>query len=157
MKTYIRPAMLVLAVLMFLLTGCAAHVPAPAAVPVPEETVPSPLSVVAEPGEYDVRIYTIDPDEPIAVPDAPVPLAPAPELSTDHEGPVTKRQAEAIAIAHAGLTQEDVSFLFTKEDHEDGVKVFEVNFRSGYNEYEFEIVADSGEIYSYDKEDIRKD
>lgn len=65
---------------------------------------------------------------------------------------MTKRQAEAMSIQHTGLTQDDVSFLFTKEDTEDGTSVFEVSFRSGNFAYEYEIAAETGEILSFEKE-----
>ena len=145
MNALLRPATLALVILALLLTGCAAA-----------ESAPS-LSVVAEPGEYDVKIYTMDPDGTISIPEESVPLASAAELSPTHEGPVTKRQAEALAIQHASLTQDDVSFLFSKEDVEDGIDVIEVSFRSGTYSYEFEIDASTAEISSYEKEDIRKD
>lgn len=149
MKVHIRLIML-LAMAALLLAGCAA-----APVQAPTETTP-PMSVVAEPGEYDVKIYTIDPDA-VDIPDASVPLAPSAEPTLTPEGPLTKRQAEALAIQHAGLSQNDVSFLFSKEDTEDGIPVFEVSFRSGNFSYEFEIATESGEILTYEKEDIRKD
>ena len=154
MNAHFKSVLLLTVIAAFLLTGCAtmsSQIPANA--PAPEQ---EPLSVVAEPSEYAVWIYTMDPDETVEITDAPVPLAPA-EPAPTGEGPVTKRQAEALAIAHAGLTQEDVSFLFSKEDIEDGIPVFEVSFRSGTYSYEFEIASETGEILSFEKDGVRGD
>ena len=162
MNLHIR-TMILLAVAVFMLTGCAVApaVPVPAAVPV--ETVPQAIAVVPEartitgPEDHNVKIYTINPDALVDIPDESVPLAPAAEPSAPPEGPITKRQAEAMAIQLAGLTHDDVSFLFTKEDEEDGIPVFEVSFRSGNFAYEIEIAKDTAEVLSFDKEDWRLD
>lgn len=116
----------------------------------------APVEVVPDAGEYDIKIYALDPEATVIIPDEPVPLASA-ETLPPARGPVTKRQAEAIAIQASGLTQEHVSFLFTKEDRDDGVDLFEVSFRSGFYEYEFEIAAETGEILTFEKEDFRSD
>lgn len=150
MKTYRRNLMLALLAAVFLLTGCAAAVAPPPTETAP--TDPAPIAVVAEPGDYDVKIYTMDPNTVTDIPDESVPLSSSAVLSTEIEGPLTKRQAEAMAIQYAGLTHEDVLFLFSKEDMEDGIPVFEVSFRSGEYSYEFEIARDTAEILTYEKE-----
>lgn len=147
MKLHIRPAVLLLIAAALLLAGCAA-----AEVPVSTET--APLPVVADPGDYDVKIYTIDPNAAVVIPDESVPLASSAIAVDGAEGAFTKRQAEAMAIQLAGLTHDDVSFLFAKEDLEDGVAVFEVSFRSADYEYEAEFLAATGEVLSFDKESI---
>ena len=163
MKLHIR-TMILLAVAVFMLTGCAVvpAVPAPAAVPV--ETEAKPIAVVPEartitgPEDYNVTIYNMDPNANVDIPDESIPLAPAAEAPiAPAEGPVTKRQAEAMAIQLAGLTHDDVSFLFAKEDFEDGIQVYEVSFRSGNFAYEIEIAKDTAEVLSFDKEDWRMD
>lgn len=158
MKKCIRCIMLIVFVITLLLTGCATSID-----PLPQTPAdPAPLQVVATPSEYPTyRIFTIDPnavDETTVteIPEEPVPLASVP-LDISPEDPLTKRDAETIAIQYAGLTHNDVSFLFTKEESDNGILLYEVNFRSGHYEYEIEVHAETGEIYTYEKEDIRSD
>ena len=136
---------------LLLLVGCAAN-----AAPIPTETAPPVIAAVAtEPPIY--QVFTVNPNGVIEIPDESVPLA-SPEMADPNAAAaLTKRQAEAIAIEYAGLTQQDVAFLYTELDKEDGIDVFEVSFRSGDYAYEFEIVVASGEILSFEKENWRKD
>lgn len=67
--------------------------------------------------------------------------------------PVTREQAEAIALAHAGFTADQVKRLRTEYEIDDGIPRFEVQFRQGRWEYDYEINADTGAILSYDRDD----
>ena len=58
--------------------------------------------------------------------------------------------AEAITLAHAGVT--DPAGLKTELDEDDGVKEYEIEFRSGNYEYDYTIDAVTGNILSHDKE-----
>ena len=162
MKLHIR-TMILLAIAVFMLTGCAVVPAAPAPAAVPAETEAKAIAVVPEartitgPEDYNVTIYNMDPNANVDIPDESIPLAPAAEQTAPAEGPVTKRQAEALAIQLAGLTHDDVRFLFAKEDFEDGIHVFEVSFRSANFSYEIEIAKDTAEVLSFDKEDWRMD
>ena len=71
-------------------------------------------------------------------------LAPQPELTED--------QAFAIALEHAGLTAEQVSYLNAHLDRDDGRWVYEIEFRKGRTEYEYEVRASDGKIVDYDKD-----
>ena len=66
--------------------------------------------------------------------------------------PLTAEEAEAIALAHAGLTREEVVFDRTETDREDGRQVFEVEFRKGNWEYSYEIDTETGKILEWEKE-----
>ena len=59
---------------------------------------------------------------------------------------LTAAEAEAIALAHAGLTVEEVVFDRTEIDREKGKTVYEVEFRKGNWEYSYEIDAETGKI-----------
>ena len=71
-------------------------------------------------------------------------FAPQPELTED--------QAFAIALEHAGLTKEQVSYLNAHLDRDDGRWVYEIEFREGRTEYEYAVNASSGKIVDYDKD-----
>ncbi len=60
--------------------------------------------------------------------------------------------AQDIALAHAGLTDQEVTGLKTEPDLEDGILEMDVQFRQGDWEYEYEILAEDGTIVSWDKE-----
>jgi len=60
--------------------------------------------------------------------------------------------AAAAALSHAGLSESQVNRLKCKLDREDGRVVYEVDFKSGGMEYEYEIDASSGSVLKYDKE-----
>ncbi|MBQ6374696.1 MAG: PepSY domain-containing protein, partial [Clostridia bacterium] len=55
-----------------------------------------------------------------------------------------------IALAHAGLRAEDVTFRKVKLDRDDGRRVFEIEFVNNGMEYDFDIDATSGRILDFD-------
>lgn len=59
---------------------------------------------------------------------------------------LTAQQARDIALAHAGTSAENVRDLKTELDEDDGRMVYEVEFKQGGQEYEYEIDAASGDI-----------
>ncbi len=64
---------------------------------------------------------------------------------------LTEEEAKAKALAHAGLTSDQVTFLKSELDFEDGVSVYEVEFFSAdQKEYDYEMDAYTGEVISYD-------
>lgn len=66
---------------------------------------------------------------------------------------VTREEAEKIALDHAGFTAEQVTDLRTEYETDDGVARYEVQFRQGRWEYDYEINANTGAILSYDRDD----
>lgn len=60
------------------------------------------------------------------------------------------KKAKSIALKDAGFSASQVTFTKVKLDKEDGV--YEVEFRKGKTEYEYEIDADTGEILESDSE-----
>ena len=71
--------------------------------------------------------------------------------STGGSAAITEDQAREIALADAGLTAEEVTFLKTKLDRDDGRLVYDVEFyNADYTEYDYEIDAADGTILSSD-------
>lgn len=66
---------------------------------------------------------------------------------------VTKSQALEIALKDAGYEMEDTLYTKVKKDRDDGMEVYEVEFRVGFVEYEYEIEVASGQIISFDIDD----
>ncbi|MFR8012363.1 MAG: PepSY domain-containing protein [Clostridia bacterium] len=66
------------------------------------------------------------------------------------QGAVTADEARAIALQHAGVAESDLRFIQVKEDYEDGVAVYKVEFYAGNQEYDYDIVKATGEILKYD-------
>lgn len=81
------------------------------------------------------------------------PPKPAPtELPTMEATKLTKEEALAIALKHAGLTADEITRVQCQYDVDDGVPQWEVEFRVGRMEYEYTIHAETGEILEWDKE-----
>lgn len=66
---------------------------------------------------------------------------------------LTKEEAEAIALEHAGFTADQVSWLHTEYEIDNGVAQYEVDFHQDRWEYEYEINAETGAIMAYDRDD----
>ena len=106
--------------------------------------------------EYDYDIATADGsivsfDYDIEGYAAPVTAQPA---ATQAKGSITVEEAKTIALNHAGLTADAVTFVKAKQDYDDGRLVYEIEFvttsGNGYLEYDYEIDAATGSILSYD-------
>ena len=63
---------------------------------------------------------------------------------------ITLDQAKEIALAHAGLNADAVYFDKAKQDYDDGILVYEIEFKAGTAEYEYEIDAQTGAILDYE-------
>ena len=68
-------------------------------------------------------------------------------------GELTREEAQAIALSHAGFTADQVTGLRTSRDRDDRTPTYEVEFRVGRYEYEYEIHAETGRILDHDKDD----
>lgn len=68
------------------------------------------------------------------------------------DGYIGKEAAKAAALAHAGLSEAQVSRMKCELDREDGRVVYEIEFKCDGMEYEYEIDASSGSVIKYDKE-----
>ena len=65
-------------------------------------------------------------------------------------GTITLEQAKEIALNHAGLTADAAYFEKAKLDYDDGIQIYEVEFKSGNAEYEYEIDAVTGAVRDYE-------
>lgn len=72
--------------------------------------------------------------------------------SNNTVGDIGIEKAKEIAMSHAGVSVGSVSFIKAKLDHEDGVKVYDIEFYSGNVEYDYEINAATGAIVSFDQD-----
>lgn len=61
-------------------------------------------------------------------------------------------RAKEIALAHAGLSENAVNGLKVELDREDGRQQYEVEFKAGGYEYDYEIDAVNGTILEWDKD-----
>ena len=104
--------------------------------------------------EYDYEIASADGDilkysmesdsEPAS---RPSPDSTAGKTSSDL---LTEEDVWTIVLTHAGLTAEEISFPELELDREDGRQVYEIEFRAGTVEYDYEVDAVSGDILEYD-------
>ena len=64
---------------------------------------------------------------------------------------ITEDRAKSIAMEDAGISQEEVAFVKVKQDYDDGIRTYEVEFfTNDYKEYDYEIDWESGAILSKD-------
>ena len=82
-----------------------------------------------------------------AVTEPPATTATEPAAKT-----LTKDEAIQIALAHAGLTADQVQGLRAHLDDDDRTPEWEVEFRADRMEYEYSIHAESGKILEWEKE-----
>jgi len=85
-----------------------------------------------------------------AQPDKPVPDTPPANPAEEY---LSGEQARTIALQHAGLSAGEVTHLRAEFDVDDGVPEYDVEFRHGRLEYEYEIHAQTGTILSFEKDD----
>ena len=67
-------------------------------------------------------------------------------------GTITEDEAKNIALNDAGLSSDAVTFTKVEMDQKDGRSVYDLTFYTETTEYEYEIHADNGAIYSKSKE-----
>ncbi|MBE6813657.1 MAG: hypothetical protein E7523_12370 [Ruminococcaceae bacterium] len=65
---------------------------------------------------------------------------------------ITPEEAKHIALDHAGVAAADAIFDRTERDFDNGIYHYEVEFRVGFTEYEYDIHAESGKILSFDRD-----
>ena len=65
---------------------------------------------------------------------------------------ITEAQAKQIALENAGLAENQVTFVRSNIDYDDGVMEYEVEFYSGNVEYDYDIDAMTGAIRSMDRD-----
>lgn len=78
--------------------------------------------------------------------------APATNSSAASSQDIGEAKAKAIALSAAGLTESQAGYIEISYDYEHARGVYEVDFRNGWTEYEYEIDAASGAILHSDVE-----
>ncbi len=98
--------------------------------------------------DYGVQAFSGEVIQGAAIPDL---LTPGPALPQSDTPAVTEADAEAIALADAGV-DEAAATVRTRQDYDDGALRWDVEFADGASEYEYEIDAATGAILSSQKE-----
>ena len=70
----------------------------------------------------------------------------------EQKAEITPAKAGEIAFEHAGVSRGEAADYRSKLENEDGLWVYEIEFRVGKTEYEYEIDAETGRIISAEKE-----
>ena len=65
---------------------------------------------------------------------------------------ITLEEARALALKHAGVSENDAVFTDRDFDLDDGIPLYELEFRADGMEYEYEVHAETGEIIKAEKE-----
>ena len=64
---------------------------------------------------------------------------------------ISKDRAEEIALSDAGVKEDDLIYIYSKQDRDDGRLVYDVEFvTDDYIEYDYEISVSTGEILGMD-------
>ena len=63
---------------------------------------------------------------------------------------ITEEKAKEIALNHANLSQNDVTFIKSNLDYDDGMKAYDIEFYSNNQEYDYKINVNDGSIIEYD-------
>ena len=90
---------------------------------------------------------------PAAAAEPPVTTAPTEPPVMETQAPIISREeATAIALDHAGFTADQVSRLECELDKERGGMEYEIDFHQGNYEYNYDIHGETGEILYWEKE-----
>ncbi len=104
----------------------------------------------AMPAAYAAPAASKAPVQEEPAPDAAA--APQPVEAAPAKDVLSPEAAQAAALAHAGLTADEVTYVRTHLDHDDGRKEYEIEFYCGDREYDYDIDALTGAIRSFDSE-----
>ena len=70
----------------------------------------------------------------------------------NNTGNISLDKAKEIALSHAGLSADQVTFVKVNMDFDDGIQKYEIEFYYNYREYSYEIDANTGNILSYEQD-----
>ena len=151
MKIRLSAALLLAALCITCVSGCASANALQQPAPLPEITIstePLPQSAAPEP------VPAVAPESVPAAAPEPTPAATPAATGPSRVQPqyISKDEAKSIALDHAGLSENDITRLRVDLDYDDGVPEYEVDFRYGGYEYDYDIHAETGKIRSWDKD-----
>ncbi len=116
--------------------------------PTPAEEPATPAEAPAEEPATPAEAPAEEPaEEPVPAVEPETPATPATEETGEYIG---EDAAKIVALQHAGLDENDVTFAMVRLDTDDGIAEYEVEFFSGTTEYDYDINAVTGEIIGYD-------
>ena len=99
------------------------------------------------PSTVSARNDTVKPSQPISPPaQSSQPAQPSGSADIGHA------KAKSIALNHTGVSENEAYDMNIELDDEDGILVYEVEFKSGGMEYSYEINAATGEILKHEAE-----
>ena len=142
MKFRFPAALLLAALSIALLSGCAVR----AAAPTPTQPV---LTVTEAP---TVPLAPVPETAPPTTPSAPEQAPSLPASAPTDPARISREEAMDIALKDAGFTRDQVTRLKAEFDYDDERPEYEVEFRQGGYEYDYEIHAETGAILHRDKD-----
>ena len=112
-------------------------------------------SDISQPGGAGTGMDATIPEVVAPAPVEPAAVVPAPEkpAASAASARLTRAEAESIALKHAGFDAGQVNGLRSEYDFDDGAAHYDVEFRVGQWEYEYEIHAETGAVLSFEKDD----
>ncbi len=75
-----------------------------------------------------------------------------PQNANGSSNTISAAKAKEIALKHAGIASDKVSYIKAEYDYDDGLRKYEVEFRVENVEYDYEINAVTGAVVSYEKD-----
>ena len=72
-------------------------------------------------------------------------------ISCANKNVISADEAKQIAVSDANFNENDVSFTKVKQDHDDGILNWEIEFIANNAKYEYEINANNGSILKFEK------
>ena len=79
-------------------------------------------------------------------------FAPTAAPAADNGAEITVEKAKEIALAHAKLAANAVTFTKAQKELDDGVWKYEIEFYAGQTEYDYDIDVKTGAILSFDQD-----
>ena len=79
-----------------------------------------------------------------------IPYSTNQNLSTQNM--ISSDEAKQIALQHANLSDNQVTFIKVSQDYDDGIHIYEVEFYYNNREYNYDINAIDGTILSYEQD-----
>ena len=67
-------------------------------------------------------------------------------------GDISLDKAKEIALSHAGLSSDQVTFVQANKDFDDGIQKYDIEFYYNNREYSYEIDANTENILSYEQD-----
>ena len=74
------------------------------------------------------------------------------QASTSNDNLISEADAKSAALSHAAVSEADITNYKIKQDRDDGIYVYEIEFNSNGYEYDYEINASNGTIRDWEKD-----